>query len=390
MKTEFVATTSPKVELLAQATKLAELSFSDKRIVNDVLLYFKTPSSSEIYLFCLIKNSKVIAMACGMKTTIRFSLQQEKVIFGISLGAVCVDLKERNRGMGRELLDNISYFSKQESIDVIYLQGIPGFYEKLNFENILNQSKIVVDLRKFETNEKVSIRDFESSNLRELVEIHDEMAEAYLFAGPRSYERWKFLTTDGKLSRLFYNPFIVEVDGIKAYFTTDPIERGRVREYAHLNYSKSAEALLAGLKYYQLSNNLLNVEIMAHRDSKIFSLISKSTNMTFIEHARVGEGLLGKLVDELQFFENVMNRKIIKVLLSEHFLTQVEFKIEGNKFYVFTEEENVDIGFIPLERFLGTIFGRFNLEGLSSSIVPQQTVSISKTAPAFCMQGDSL
>lgn len=387
---EFSVNLLPDSDLLDQAITLSKASFVDERIISDLSAYYRNSDSSEIYLFVLTEKSRIVAMACGMITAIRICANQKILNTGMSLGVVCVDPKLRGQGIGRILMKNILEFSELNDIDIVYLQGISEFYSNLGFENIMSQSKIVVDLRSFHSEMVVQTKKIFDSDLDALVNIHESMTRGYLFSGPRSRDRWKFLTTNGKSTRLFFDPTLVEADYKLAYFTVDVSEKWRVREYGHLDQSDSVMALLLSLKQHQIANNLSNLEIMAVKNSRIVDILSQIVNVTFIEYLRIGEGLLGRFVNSDYFFKESRNFNVLNSTLTSKLLIPVSIDYKNSYCEIRAEETGTIIGRVPTEKLLGNVFGRFTSIALTEELLKQRKAKIMGEKSAFSMQGDNL
>jgi len=388
MKYRFIRTRNPTNEFLTNAAELMGDSFTDKRVVQDTLNYFN--QDSEVDMFLLIsEDSRVIAMACGLETNIRISSNPNVFVKAISIGSVCVRSELRGQGLGKNFMEELIAFCRKSSIEIMYLQGIYGFYGKLGFVNILKQSKIRVDLRGFKSSVVPSVRNVRQDDIHHLHRIHKEMLGRHSsFCFERSEKRWSFLLSQGMRTRLFFSPTLVSLEKPLAYFTNDSEDKARIREHAYDGSTGAVEALLTALRDYQIQQRLECVEIMASSESELIVALSDRCSVSTIEFMKVNEGFLGKIVDYESFFQNREVKTAISQFIGVMFGKELRLERSRNSIEMFNSEGELLASIIG-EKLLGLIFGRYH----PASAFTYNLISGNKfqnNTTAFCFQADAL
>jgi predicted acetyltransferase len=271
---------------------------------------------------------------------------------------------------------------------MMFLQGIYGFYERFGFESILKQSKIVVDLRRFNSELAPSVREANYRDLEDLSKTHHEMISKMLFCSDRSEQLWEFLILQGRYTRLFYSPRIVSTDSTDAYFTIDEIEPYRIREHAFGLRPNAAESLIASLKQYQIENKLDFLEIMSSRESELVALLSQKCSLVITEYLKVNEGFLARIVNHKALFGRdevlqVFQKKISSCVGKEAALTS-----DGESLKIL-DIDGKTLSVVDGTLLMGVLFGRFNFD--INLRTPRSSAYTGGMNPqSFCLQAESL
>jgi N-acetylglutamate synthase-like GNAT family acetyltransferase len=327
---------------------LLENCFKDpQHLINIKKYFFRNEEGS--HKFIILENKNEIIGFTIMDT--RCSQLLGESIKIATLGSVCILDKYRGQGLSYKLMNYIDEEAKRNKIDLIYLQGIDNFYYKFDYYQIMSKSKIIINCKneKYINNNQVIIEDINIKDIPNLNILYDKFNNLLSINTKREEKFWLELIEYATETWYFYKPKKITINGkIVAYFTTDPSDEKRIREFV---YSNEKDNLLIILKYmsnYFLKQKYNDYEIMTWYDSDVYNEVKYNLNGVFIENLKNNGSQLGKIINYeklISIFNNYLNSYNNDICIKNKF----------SKLEIY--EKNKKITYIELKNFIGVLTG---------------------------------
>jgi len=288
-----------------QILELLDGAFGETRYSINTKTSFFTGYKSKYPNFLLLYKEKVlVGVAIIAQRLIKIFAQK---INAITVGPLAIGAHHQKKGYSKYLFSGLDKIAIKLNADLIYLQGLDGFYSKYEFFPCLAKSKIEIHVKDLINVDQVIIKPFTDNYLKEVKNLYKQIAKNNNCTSYRNENNWLWLTKYAKQSYYHYRPFlIIDKNDVVGYFCSDPDDKSRLREVIYTtNYDKIA-SFLFGIKQYAFKNNLSSVEIMTPPNSVLVKYIKKYSNGVFTQYIRPDGGELMKIIN----YESLL--KIIK------------------------------------------------------------------------------
>lgn len=295
----FLKDSSPSKNRTQEIAVLLSESFRDKRLLDLWITLSKPPEIIGVKMLQFVTDSNdLIGFALGRERVVRLHDSTAK---SLSVGLVALNAAYRGRGLGtkfiRAILDEAFYVDT----DLVYLQGIPHFYSKIGFRNIMPRTKVVLETSEINEQNSIAVQDVNKENIPHLSHLYEQLALNLNFSSLRSPKDWVWLLENVKGTFLFYSPKVVMLDShCLGYFTTDPVEHGRVREAVYCTDFECIRLFVAGIVSYLKQKHVDTIEIMTWENSPLCRYLKGNENHMMISLHTKSRGMLG--ISKNEFF----------------------------------------------------------------------------------------
>jgi predicted N-acetyltransferase YhbS len=343
-----------------EVLNLLDLAFSDQVYSNNTRFGFFNNNEVSRSDYVIVRYlEKVVGVAIVGWRIINFL---GGTISAATVGPIAVHPNFQRQGLGRRLLQGVEEISRQEGAQVLYLQGIDGFYSRFGFYPCLAKAKLIIDTSKINTELDVSLEIPTSSQLDDLSNIYNDTASHVSCSAYRDRETWKWLITDASRTWYFPKPTLVYFKGRPvAYFCSDSIQPGRIREAAYYQHPEAITSLLAGISNTLEGKDCKLFEVMTWYDSPLYKHSQRYLDAQFVQYLKTDGSQVMK----------ILNFNHIKGLLVQGSAREVD------KVLIDEQENNVRIHFINKHRksLILNVMTNF-LPGLLSGYFPLDIATI--------------
>jgi GNAT superfamily N-acetyltransferase len=368
---------------------LLDRAFSDQVYSNNTRFgFFNNDEVSHSHYVIVHYLQKVVAVAIVGWRIINFL---GGTISAATVGPLAVHPNFQRQGLGKKLLQGVEDLAKGEGAQVLYLQGIEGFYGRFGFYPCLAKGKLVFDIKKVNAMSNVSIETPTSAHLHTLSSIYKNTAGFVSCSAYRSNKDWEWLTTHASNTWYFFKPTLVSFNGQPlAYFCSDSAQPGRIREAACYAHPEAMSSLVAGISIHLRDAECESFEIMTWYDSPLYRYSKCYLDAQFIQYLKTDGSQVMKILsfDHIQaLLVKGCASNVDKVLLNEqensvklHFISKrgatVVLSVPGN--------------FLP-----GLLCGYFPLDVATVDVKESQEiydavhVFFSRLKQPFFFQGDN-
>ncbi|MFM7447443.1 MAG: GNAT family N-acetyltransferase [Leptolyngbyaceae cyanobacterium] len=298
---------------------LLDRAFSDQVYSNNTRFgFFNNNEASHSHYVIIRYLQKVVAVAIVGWRIIDFL---GGTISAATVGPLAVHPNFQGQGLGRKLLQGVEDLARRENAQVLYLQGIEGFYGRFGFYPCLAKGKLVVDIKRVNEMSDVSLETPTSAHLHDLSNIYKNTARLVSCSAYRSNENWKWLTTNASSTWYFFKPTLVSLKGQPlAYFCSDSAQPGRIREAAYYPHPEAISGLLAGISVYLKDAESESFEIMTWYDSPLYKYSQCYLDSQFVQYLKTDGSQVMKILsfDHIQaLLVKGCASNVDKVLLNE-------------------------------------------------------------------------
>jgi len=339
------------------------------------------------------EQKKIYGVAFAKQTTITCRGAE---LSALTVGAVAVARSQQGRGIGKTILAGLDALAKALSIDVIYLQGIPNFYEKFGYIPFLPRTKIQIASKSIRKSSlKINIRTATHADKQELAQIYESMTTDVQGAAKRTEADWGWLLGPASRSKYFYSPKIVEVENeVVGYFCQDRKTLTRVREIGYKQSHEAISSVLAAIKDATSDCDEACIEIMTWFDSPLHRHTTCRHDSSFVELSQRSGGMLIKIVDATQKIRALVIDAVVgarKEVLLEQKGLRLEIVSGGEKLSLESRYLAVWLfGIIPISDLMVTQSTVQCQESSRASLMSDLDDQEDLRRPTFIFQGDNL
>jgi len=368
---------------------LLDRAFSDQVYSNNTRFGFFDNSEIAHSHYVVVRYlQRVVAVAIVGWRIINFL---EGTISAATVGPLAVHPNFQRQGLGRKLLQGVEDLARGEGAQVLYLQGIEGFYGRFGFYPCLAKGKLVFDVKKVNAMSDVILETPTSAHLHTLSSIYKDTASFVSCSAYRSNEDWEWLTTRASSTWYFFKPTLVSFNGQPlAYFCSDSAQLGRIREAAYYANSEAMSSLVAGISIYLRDAECESFEIMTWYDSPLYKYSQCYLDAQFVQYLKTD----GSQVMKILSFDRIQDllvkgcaRDVDKVLVNaQEDNVRLHFISKQGKSVILTIADN----FLP-----GLLCGYFPLDVATVDVKESQEiydaihVFFSRLKKPFFFQGDN-
>lgn len=265
-------------------------------------------TSFDIHSIELREAGDLVALAFAKRLKLRCD---RKELSALSVGPVAVDPARHGRGLGRQLMARVDELAHSLGVEAIYLQGIPGFYQRFGYVPMLPKCKLRIELDSVaDYPGKVNTRPALSSDIPALSAIYSQLTEGVSAVACRDDSHWNWLLGPASRSWYFQSPQIVELEGEPiGYFCVDRLMPERVRELAYRVDAGSILAFVFGLKAHLRARGVSHAELMTWRGSPIYQQTLFRLNTQFFELAPSSGGQIIKPLSPATTVRSVLSTR---------------------------------------------------------------------------------
>lgn len=279
-------------------------------------------------------------------------------ISAATVGPLAVHPNFQRQGLGRKLLQGVEDLARREGAQVLYLQGIEGFYGRFGFYPCLAKGKLVVDIKKVNAISDVSLETPTSAHLHNLSNIYQDTARLVSCSAYRSNEDWKWLTTNASSTWYFFKPTLVSFKGQPlAYFCSDSAQPSRIREAGYYAHPEAISSLLAGISAHLKDAECESFEIMTWYDSPLYKYSQCYLDAQFVQYLKTDGSQVMKILsfDHIQaLLVKGCARNVDKVLIN-----QQEDRV---RLHFINKQREFVVLSVPGNFFPGLLCGYFSLD----------------------------
>jgi putative acetyltransferase len=195
-----------------------------------------------------------------------------------SIGPVAVSPNVQQSGIGGFLMTETLKQMKLNGIEIVYIQGIPDYYQRFGFIKYLDKSKQIISTdANFVTgadNVKVVEDDKNTNAYRQLFE---QYSSAVNFSSTRTERDWSWLLGPATNTYYFYQPRLIQNENgeLLGYFCDDPYIDGSPRELVIEHDDKSVAKALEALKSFYRKRGCKTLEIKAPGSSRLAEVVEE-------------------------------------------------------------------------------------------------------------------
>lgn len=275
-----------------EVLSLLQSAFDDDRQSYNFEVLGRLSDSSLYKRFVVRENNTVIAYLAYSTRSIRY--------LGInfdsaSIGPVAVKHDAQSKGVGRYLMTSIIEHLSASNVELIYIQGIPHYYQKFGFRKYIEKIKRIVptaDTPSFSGNASI---DDSCNDPTVYKTLFDGYTSTINFAANRGDEEWRWLLNHACDTYYFYQPKVIRnQDGLPlGYFCEDPHIPDSPREIVFKNDETSIDICLAAIKNYHADKGCRTFDLKIPENSLIAHIIdSQPCDRVVHENPHGGDLLL--------------------------------------------------------------------------------------------------
>ena len=162
-----------------QIIDLLDGAFGNTCYSNNTETSFFTGYESKYPNFILLYKEKVlVGVAIIAKRMIKVLNQK---INAITVGPLAIGAPYQRKGYSRPLFLGIEKLAKNLNAELIYLQGLDGFYSKYEYFPYLAKSKIELKIKDLTTKDQVIIKPYAINHLKEIMDLYNAISESNNF-----------------------------------------------------------------------------------------------------------------------------------------------------------------------------------------------------------------
>jgi len=216
----------------------------------------------------------------------------------LSVGSVAVQPESRGKGLGRLLIRGLVELAQVQRCAGLYLQGIPNFYSRLGFYPYMARSEISIASSSFEQPSRTMTRPMLTSDLETVSSLFERQARNNVLTAIRTLEDWSWLVNHATSSYFFYQPRVItQSDAVVGYFTSDPDNPCRIREFVTSGEPEVVLDALSAIATHCRKESSDPIRVMTPRNSLACQVLHEHLTGDFIEHVQRNGGQLMYLVD---------------------------------------------------------------------------------------------
>lgn len=346
-----------------------------------------------IFVVEVKQAGKLVGLAFAKQVTIRFDLITLKAL---TVGPLAVAPTSQGRGVGRVLMGGIDNLARSLSIEAVYLQGIPNFYQRFGYVPMLAKSKLIIELASIDYRyDTINVRHAVRADTQSLSSIYSALACGVSGAAFRDDACWHWLLGPAALSWYFQSPQVVELAGQPiGYFCVDRLSPVRVREFVGQTDPDAIWALMQGLKMHLENSGASHAEVMTWRESPLYNQSMFQMNAQFVEYGPMSGGQVIKLTDPESTVRAVLSARLGGVendLIVESSGDLIIVTLGSEKAFVRLKSIVLwMLGVMPLESMISR--GDISFDRKAKRSVTPQFLQLlrSSMGRVFVFQGDNL
>lgn len=384
--------TLPDYKRVDEAIKIAEECFPGQRHFEDLSKLLSNSKSNEIFIVDHVLENNLLGFLLIKFVKVHF---WGELFNAATIGFVSVKKDRQKKGLGTSLLAASENFAATRSCYILYLQGIKNYYSKFGFIPQFGKSKMTFQTEYEFSDENVSLRKAEITDLAALANLYNENSSYTNCAAARTIEDWNWLLLSASNTMFFDNPTLALLDNIPiGYFCWDRFEPSRIREACSQNTVKGSSSLVKGLINYAKQKGLKNLDIMCPQDSSLYQILKSEYDCDYTQHFRVNAMQLIKICDA-NLASDLMNKRLTKSGFQHLKTKPVKLSSDRYSFNLEIFKNKIHIGTVE-HRHVGRILsGELEFDALSVNekddcfFMPSDCNSQPKLRP-FVYQGDNL
>lgn len=312
--------------LAADVLELISLAFPDDENPSICARTFlKSRIGIDYNLVALRENKKVIAAAFVGVRSIRWF---GRIARALTIGPLAVHPGWQRMGYGGRLLAKLQEAGKSLGAELIYLQGVEGYYRKFGFFPIPIKSKVIINCRASQGRAVTSVRPMNVADIWAVSSLYEQVTQDVNLSAVRTIEEWEWLVTSARETWYFSNPQVVLSErGVIGYFCVDLHDRYRIREFVAVSDQKTASVAIAGLVSTFIPFADRPIEVMTWQSSPLTRAVIENYNGEITRSIRQNAGqLLKPITDAVRRdwhrFLNCENNKIFFEIIENSFVFQ--------------------------------------------------------------------
>ena len=277
---------------------LLENSFNNLIISKNTKSAFFDGYKSDYPNIVTIHNKDTL-IACAA-TTIRDIQYQTFPIKAMSVGSVAVEKSYQGKGLGKLLMKGIENLAKKQDVDLIYLVGIKGFYQRIGYQTFMNRSKIILRIHEVPVEDEICVIPLRNEFKKSVMNCYRNLSTQFNYTAIRNQSDWNWLFETACKSHYFFDPHIVldEYSNFRGYLTYDPIDYKWIREIGYeFKNEEDIYYFLSGLRKFGEAKNIEEIEIMTPKNSPLYSYCKQNTNFVFTEINNIDGGIMVKVLN---------------------------------------------------------------------------------------------
>lgn len=359
----------------------------------------KAESTDSYYRFVAKDGDAVIGYLGYALRNMRY-LEQEYT--AASIGPVAVSPDVQQSGIGSFLMTETLEYLEKTGVEVVYIQGIPDYYQRFGFIKYLDKSKRIISTEGNQLAEADSLRIVENTtNRRAYRDLFDQYRSNVNFSSARNEHDWRWLLGPATQTYYFYRPKLIQsIDGQNlAYFCDDPDVDNSPRELVFEEEDSPVERTLEALKAHYRERGCQTFELKAPESARIVAFVDAigCQKITYV-NPRGGDLML--IHDELRVAKK-LSSCVCTLLqnISCEFSAQLNFEAFSITFGVKQGQSHFDVksskkpSRLRLVHFMsgrinGDLLEHTSVTGFSSYEVLQTVLFSNKDG--FVFQGDNM
>lgn len=153
-------------------------------------------------------NKKIVSLLAQVSWDIRFN----DIKLNVWEQAIVGTLKEHcGNGLMTELNRQLDISARENSVDMIMIQGIPGFYNKFGYRYAIDfENHINIDLDRIKGRTKNSFREADINDIPLFIEQEKFRKEIFSLQSYRNEKSWHYLLNDSKQTEYSSDVWIMD------------------------------------------------------------------------------------------------------------------------------------------------------------------------------------
>lgn len=244
-----------------------------------------------------------------------------------SIGPVAVSPQNQRSGIGSFLMSETIQHLKHTGVEIVYIQGIPDYYQRFDFIKYLDKSKRVISTDQDDSTGPhdlhIAENNVDNRIYRDLYELYTEEVD---FSAKRTEADWTWLLGPATQTYYFYQPKLIQTDDGRSvgYFCDDSEIDNSPRELVCVGNKELVARTLEALKSYYSSKGCDSFELKAPESSQIVALADEMgcQKVTYV-NPRGGDLML-------IYDEHLVAQKLAASIPDALHLISVEFSAQLN------------------------------------------------------------